>query len=108
MLTTIAVSAIVMFLPQISSTLVLFPVILAITFIPAYLTGHQFALALAKLPATGRNNTGYLYGVDLMGSALGLMIISAICLPVFGFLKAAFFLAAVNIISVIILYSYKK
>jgi hypothetical protein len=108
MLTAIVVSAIVVLLHKISSGFLLFPVILAITFIPAYLTGHQIALALARLPKGSGNSTSYLYGVDLLGSALGLMIISAICLPVFGYVNAVLILILVNIISVLILFGFKK
>jgi spermidine synthase len=108
MLTAVAVSGIVMLLPGITSGFLLFPVIMVITFIPAYLTGHQFGLALSKLPSDSGTSTGYLYGVDLLGSALGLLIISGILLPVFGYVKAVLFLIVVNIISVMILYGFKN
>ncbi len=108
LLSSVTVSGIVMFLPGIRSEFLLFPVILAITFVPAYLTGHQFSLALAKLPSNRGNGAGYLYGVDLLGSALGLLIIPVLCLPVLGYVKAVSLLIVVNIISVVILYSFKK
>jgi len=45
--------------------------------------------------------------VDLLGSALGLLIISAVCLPVLGFAASALILISVNLISALILYFSK-
>jgi hypothetical protein len=108
MITAAGVSGLIFLLPKISSVFLLFPIIGIITFIPAYLTGHQFALALDKLPDTYETRTGYLYGVDLLGSALGLLIISTVCIPILGFGITALILISVNIISALILYFNKK
>jgi spermidine synthase len=107
-ITAVAVSGLIFLLPKISCLFLLFPIIGIITFIPAYLTGHQFALALIKLPGVNDNKTGYLYGVDLLGSALGLMIISVVCIPVLGYAASVLILISVNLISALILYFSKK
>jgi spermidine synthase len=104
----LAVSCSILFLPKIRSVLVLISIIGVITFIPAYITGHQFALALGKLPGDHANKTGYLYGVDLLGSALGLLIVSAVLIPAFGYVSSIFMLVAINFVSALILYYLKK
>jgi spermidine synthase len=108
MLVAIMVSGLILLLPKISSGIVLISIIGVITFIPAYLTGHQFALALVKLPVDDENKTGYLYGVDLLGSAMGLLIISAVLIPAFGYVYSIFFLVAINFVSALVLYNSKK
>lgn len=43
-----------------------------------------------------------LYAVDLIGACLGALVLSAFLLPLFGFLKAATFIAAVNLVPAVL------
>ena len=45
---------------------------------------------------------GILYGVDLAGACLGTLVLSAFLLPLFGFLKAAAFVAIVNLVAALL------
>ncbi|MCX6256531.1 MAG: hypothetical protein NTW49_01295 [Bacteroidia bacterium] len=108
MMIALLVSGIILLLPKISAGYLLYIIIGLITFIPAYLCGFQFALALRKLPETFENKTGYLYGVDLFGSALGLLVISTVLIPVFGYISSIFVLVVFNLISFLILWYFKK
>ena len=76
---------------------VLFP---AVALLAGVLGGYEFALATeiffgdAQTPQAGM---GVLYGVDLIGACLGALALSAFLLPLFGFLKAATFMAVANL-----------
>jgi len=77
---------------------ILFPVIALMS---GLLGGYEFALASEIFFADAQApqaSMGMLYGVDLIGSCLGALLLSALLLPVFGFLKAALFIAAVNLV----------
>jgi len=73
----------------------------AVALLAGILNGYEFALAVeiffadAQAPTAGM---GMLYGLDLLGACLGALLLSAFLLPLFGFLKAAVFIAAVNLV----------
>ncbi len=65
------------------------------------LGGYEFALATEVFFADAQaheTSMGILYGVDLIGACAGALLLSAFLLPLFGFLKAALFIAAVNLV----------
>jgi len=77
---------------------ILFP---ALAVLSGLLGGYEFALATEVFFAdtSGREpGMGVLYGVDLIGACAGALLLSAFLLPLFGFLKAAIFIAAVNLV----------
>jgi len=78
---------------------ILFP---AVALLAGALGGYQFALAtevfFADAPAH-ESAMGLLYGVDLIGACAGALLLSAFLLPLYGFLKAAIFIAAVNLVA---------
>ena len=86
-------SGMLMFVSQI-----VFP---AMALLAGVLGGYEFALATevffadAQVPQAG---IGMLYGIDLLGACLGTLLLSAFLLPLFGFLKAALFIAVVNLV----------
>ena len=77
---------------------ILFP---AMALLAGLLGGYEFALATeiffsdAQAPQA---SMGMLYGIDLVGACLGALLLSAFLLPLFGFLKAAAFIAVVNLV----------
>ena len=77
---------------------ILFPVVALLS---GVLGGYEFALAtevfFANAPAH-EPGMGALYGVDLIGACAGVLLLSAFLLPLFGFLRAAVFIAAVNLV----------
>jgi len=65
------------------------------------LGGYEFALATECFLASStvsQKSMGVLYGVDLLGACVGSLLLSAFLLPLFGFLKASLFIAAVNLV----------
>ena len=75
----------------------LFP---ALSMMVGLLGGCQFPLAsrIYFSSSAGKvGNPGALYGLDLVGSCLGAVALSAYLVPVFGFLRTAALLALVNL-----------
>ncbi|MBZ5720144.1 MAG: fused MFS/spermidine synthase [Acidobacteriia bacterium] len=72
----------------------------AMALLAGLLGGYEFALAtevfFAGSPAP-QANMGMLYGIDLLGACVGTLVLSAFLLPLFGFLRAAIFIAVVNL-----------
>ena len=76
---------------------VLFP---TMAILAGFLGGYQFPLAsrIYFSSASGRpGSPGTLYGLDLAGSCLGAVALSAYLVPVFGFLRTAAVVALVNL-----------
>ena len=80
------------------ASLTLFP---ALALLAGALGGYEFALATEVYFVDAQSqpaSMGMLYAVDLIGACLGALVLSAFLLPLFGFLKAAMFIAAVNLV----------
>ena len=81
---------------------ILFP---ALALLAGALGGYEFALAAEVFFADARARApsmGMLYAVDLIGACVGALVLSAFLLPLFGFLKAATFIAAVNLVPAVL------
>ncbi|MGB9234157.1 MAG: fused MFS/spermidine synthase, partial [Terriglobales bacterium] len=76
---------------------ILFP---ALALLAGTLGGYEFALAADIFLANEAPpaSMGAFYGVDLLGACVGAFMLSAFLLPLFGFRKAAIFIAAVNLV----------
>jgi spermidine synthase len=64
------------------------------------LGGYAFPIASRVFfagSATGLENTGSLYAIDLAGSCIGAVAVSAYWIPVFGFMRTALLLAIINL-----------
>jgi spermidine synthase len=75
----------------------LFPIL---SMLVGFLGGFQFPLAsrIYFSSSVGKvGNPGALYGLDLVGSCLGAVALSAYLVPVFGFLRTAVLVALVNL-----------
>ena len=74
----------------------LFP---CLAFLTGSLGGYQFATAVQVFFADARRSRhpGLLYGLDLIGACVGVLIVSAILLPLFGFWQTALFIAMLNL-----------
>jgi spermidine synthase len=68
--------------------------------------GLQFPAAVRLLEETGRPRAaGLLYGVDLVGSAVGAIVVSVIIIPLMGFARTGLLLAAVLGAAIVIMSS---
>jgi spermidine synthase len=77
----------------------LFPLL---ALVAGWLGGFQFPLASRVYFAgasQGESSPGVLYGLDLAGACLGALALSALLIPVYGFLRTALLMAAVNLAS---------
>ena len=73
----------------------------AVALLAGVLGGYEFALATEVFLAGSQvppASMGMLYGIDLLGASVGTLVVSAFLLPLFGFLKAAVFIAVVNLV----------
>ena len=62
------------------------------------LGGYLFPIAAEIfLDDRGRSKLGTLYAIDLLGGCLGALLLSAYLIPVFGFWRVAWLIAAVNL-----------
>lgn len=77
-------------------------------FVIALLTGCQFAKALSKMDSLTTSQTSFLYGADLLGSALGAFLISTFILPEFGFVYTFILIAFINLLAIAFLIFNKR
>ncbi len=73
-----------------------FPALAALT---GMLGGYQFPVATEIFlhDPNGRSRLGALYAIDLLGGCVGALLLSSYLIPVFGFWKTAWLLAAINL-----------
>jgi spermidine synthase len=86
----------------------IFPVIAALS---GFIGGFQFPLANRLYLRTEQNvekTAGFLYGLDLLGSASGAFMTSAFFLPVFGVFTTLMLIGCLNICCVLLLFATRK
>jgi len=67
-----------------------------------YITGYQFPLAnniYSPAPAAISSTGGLIYGVDLLGSCLGALLVSAFWVPILGIVQTCFAIALFNLVA---------
>jgi spermidine synthase len=71
----------------------------ALAALAGMLGGYQFPVAteIYLHDPSGRSRLGVLYALDLLGGCAGALLLSSYLIPVFGFWKTAWLLAAVNL-----------
>jgi spermidine synthase len=84
--------------------LVFIPVLL----IPALLAGFQYVTSTLRFHNDRKYAASSIYAADLWGSALGVILITFILVPVFGIQRSCLILAGVNGLSVALLFLHKK
>jgi len=79
------------------TTMVVFPMLAVLA---GALGGYQFPVAsriFFRSASRKSGSPGSLYGLDLLGSCLGALVLSAYLVPVFGFLRTALLIAVINL-----------
>jgi spermidine synthase len=66
------------------------------------LGGAQFPLVNHLFCRTGRN-PGFIYGFDLIGALLGALLVSTLCIPLFGLFKTALLIVVFNVLVILAL-----
>jgi spermidine synthase len=76
--------------------------VFAMTLIPSSVVGYQYVAATQML-ATGKNSSASrVYAADLLGSALGVIAITSILVPLLGVHRSCYFIAGINLIGLVI------
>jgi spermidine synthase len=65
----------------------IYGIFLALTFSIAVMTGMLFGMATSLLKGTHSSVASTLYGIDLLGSAVGALAVSAYLIPLFGLVR---------------------
>ena len=79
--------------------------------IAGFIGGFQFPLANKICLASDANvskTTGLLYGIDLLGSCVGALIIGVLLVPVIGITQVCFFIAFTNFLALALLFFQKN
>jgi predicted membrane-bound spermidine synthase len=72
---------------------------IALTLIISILTGMLFAQAAVIRTGSISRTSGTLYSADMIGSAFGVLIVSAFLLPWLGILKVCFIIGLLNVLA---------
>jgi spermidine synthase len=83
-------------------------IFIPILLIPAFLAGFQYVLSTLRYHSDRKFAASSIYAADLWGSALGVILITFILVPVFGVRSACWILAGLNGLSVLLLFLSKK
>ncbi len=75
---------------------------------PSLLTGFQYVMSTLHYDSDRRYSASSIYAADLWGSALGVILITLILIPVFGVRTSCLILAAMNGLSALFLILSKK
>lgn len=73
-------------------------VVALVAVVAGVLGGYQFGIASRAYLSKDGTHPGALYAVDLGGSCVGALLVSAYTIPVFGFLKTAFLIGFLNLV----------
>jgi hypothetical protein len=84
--------------------LVFIPVLL----IPALLAGFQYVTSTLRYHSNHKYSASSIYAADLWGSALGVILITFILVPVFGVRTSCWILAGLNGLSALLVLFSKK
>jgi spermidine synthase len=91
-----------LFIPTISGHWTIIPLILALVFIIGLLTGAQFSLS-GSLRETGiRQSSGEAFSADLLGSAIGIVLVSVYLIPQLGLPMTGMALAGLNVVALVV------
>jgi spermidine synthase len=95
-------------LVKINLNIITYPALFVLIFTPALITGLQFSLMLGALGNGQPGYTGYLYGADLLGSALGFLVVSTLLVPLLGIFSTGIVLAIISFSGIAILKFVRK
>jgi predicted membrane-bound spermidine synthase len=74
-------------------------VFFAAAFAAAFLVGSQFALAASLLRTGAVSAASDLYGLDLLGSAIGAIAVSVVLIPLLGILEVCVVLGVLSLLA---------
>jgi len=72
---------------------------LGVAFIIALFIGREFTLAASLTEGTVTARAARIYGVDLLGAALGALLVASLLIPLWGIFRVTLFTACLNMLS---------
>ncbi|MCK4664874.1 MAG: fused MFS/spermidine synthase [Bacteroidales bacterium] len=90
------------------NTIVIHITFLLLTFIIAMFIGFEFSIASRLLKKNISKIAAELYSIDLIGSAIGALLLSSVLIPLIGIIKVCFVIAFLNLISSIVVYKNRR
>jgi len=72
------------------------------TFVIALLIGMEFSTASHLQKGTAASVASELYGIDLIGSAVGALLVTVILIPLLGIIRVSFVIGGLSFVSAII------
>jgi len=79
-----------------------------ITTVLSAITGFQYVIGTKLLPGNSIRTGPLLYAVDLIGAALGTIVISILLLPLTGVVNSCFIIAGINLLIALLIFIEKK
>lgn len=79
-----------------------------LTFLISVLTGILFSLAATLMKGNVLQVASGLYGSDLIGSALGALLVAALLFPLLGLIKVALLIGVLNFIAALFIWLWRK
>jgi predicted membrane-bound spermidine synthase len=105
MAVTAAVIAAVLLIPHLSTAFswLLMIIILIFTFVTGTIMGLQFAIANSIRSESILKASGQSYSADLIGSAIGVILVSIYVIPLIGLVQTSLVITGINLMTVLII-----
>jgi spermidine synthase len=87
---------------------ILYPAFFLPTFIIAVLIGMEFSIASHLQKGTAASAASQLYGIDLIGSAIGALLVTTIFIPLLGIIKASLVIGGLSFASAIVAFFHRR
>jgi len=91
-------------IPSNSAHWTIIPLILVLVFITGFLTGAQFSLSGSLRNTSIRQSSGEAFSADLLGSAIGIVLVSVYLIPQLGLPVTGLVLALLNVVALGVIY----
>jgi len=91
-------------IPSNSAHWTIIPLILVLVFVTGLLTGAQFSLSGSLRHTSIRQSSGESFSADLLGSAIGIVLVSVYLIPQLGLPMTGIVLAGLNVVALGVIY----
>jgi predicted membrane-bound spermidine synthase len=91
-------------IPSNSAHWTIIPLILVLVFITGLLTGAQFSLSGSLRNTSIRQSSGESFSADLLGSAIGIVLVSVYLIPQLGLPVTGIVLAGLNVVALLVVH----
>jgi spermidine synthase len=96
-------AVLILVIPTNSAHWTIIPLILVLVFITGFLTGAQFSLSGSLRNTSIRQSSGEAFSADLLGSAIGIVLVSVYLIPQLGLPMTGMVLAGLNVVALAVM-----